>query len=273
MPKIIDCFIFYNELNLLNLRFHELNPDVDLFVLVESTKTFSNNPKPLFYLNNKELFSEFNHKIIHYIVDDMDNINAKNAWDRESHQRNCIRRALENQQITDEDIILYSDLDEIPNPKCFYEINKCLNEDNITRVVLCQRFFYYNFSCGNKEKYRHHKSRNTIALLYKNLKKTSPQYMRGRRGQYHRIHNGGWHCSYFGNSEEIANKIKQFSHQEYNTPKYLDLNKISENIHLGNDLFDRKNEKWEYNDIGKDKHLPKYKELLIDKLLVNTLPF
>ena len=44
-------------------------------------------------------------------------------------------------------------------------------------------------------------------------------------------------------------------------------------IHLGNDLFGRKNEKWEYNDIEKDKHLPKYKELVIDKMLVNTLPF
>jgi len=270
MTKIIDCFIFYNEINMLNMRLHELNNYVDYFLLVESTKTFSNNPKTLFYQDNKELFKHFNHKIIHYIVDDMDSIKAKSAWDRESHQRNCIRRALNENEtmIQDQDIILYSDVDEIPNPKVFNQITDKLINQNIPRLVLCQRFFYYNFRCENKDKFRNNKSRNTIAITYQNLKKVSPQYLRGRRGTIHRVYNGGWHCSYFGNSQQIINKIRQFSHQEYNSDKYLDEKKIDNHILEGSDLFDRKHEKWEFNDIENDDNLPKFKHLLINKLLV-----
>ena len=263
MSKIIDSFIFYNEQNLLNLRLHELNEYVDMFVIVEATKTFSNNTKTLFYLENKDLFSKFNHKIFHYVVEDMDTINAKTAWDRESHQRNCIRRALQTRKdIRDSDIILYSDLDEIPNPGVFGEIRDKLINRRVPRLVLCQRFFYYNFSCENKDKFRNHKSRNTIAILYGNMKKVSPQYLRGRRGTLPRVYNGGWHCSYFGNSKEIINKIKQFSHQEYNSDHYLNAEKIDKHIREGSDLFDRDHEKWEYNDVEKDTNLPKYKNLV-----------
>ena len=68
--KIIDSFIFYNELDLLNYRLSILNDFVDYFILVESTHTFTGYPKKLFYNENKKLFDKFNQKIIHIIVDD-----------------------------------------------------------------------------------------------------------------------------------------------------------------------------------------------------------
>ena len=77
---------------------------------------------------SESIAKKFNHKIKHYIVDDMDQIKAKSAWDRESHQRNCIRRALNQLNIDDNDIILFSDVDEIPNPNRFIEITKTLVE-------------------------------------------------------------------------------------------------------------------------------------------------
>ena len=68
--KIIDCFIFYNELDMLTYRLNILNDVVDYFVLVESNHTFVGKEKPLFYNENKHLFEKFNHKIIHIIVND-----------------------------------------------------------------------------------------------------------------------------------------------------------------------------------------------------------
>ena len=68
--KIIDCFTFYNEMDLLNYRLNILYNVVDYFIIVESTHTYVGKEKKLFYNDNKHLFEKFNDKIIHIIVDD-----------------------------------------------------------------------------------------------------------------------------------------------------------------------------------------------------------
>ena len=67
--RIIDCFIFYNELDMLEYRLNVLNDVVDLFILVEATHTFVGNSKQLYYQENKERYQKFHNKIIHIIVD------------------------------------------------------------------------------------------------------------------------------------------------------------------------------------------------------------
>ena len=67
---IYDCFIFFNELELLELRLNELAGVVDKFVLVEATRTFTNEPKPLFFQENRARFREFDSRIIHVVVAD-----------------------------------------------------------------------------------------------------------------------------------------------------------------------------------------------------------
>ena len=69
--KIIDSILFFNELDLLELRLEELYDHVDIFLIVESDKTFTGKPKPLFYKNNSNRFSKWSDKIHHYVVDDM----------------------------------------------------------------------------------------------------------------------------------------------------------------------------------------------------------
>ena len=128
--KIVDCFTFYNELELLKYRLTILNDCVDYFVLVEATHTHVGKIKPLFYQENKELFKEFNHKIIHIVVDDFShkypNINIENReqWNNEIFQRNCIKRGLDKLNLNDEDIFTVTDLDEIPDPKILTKIKK-----------------------------------------------------------------------------------------------------------------------------------------------------
>jgi beta-1,4-mannosyl-glycoprotein beta-1,4-N-acetylglucosaminyltransferase len=65
---IVDCFIFYNELDILKKRLRYLDSVVDKFVLVESTATFRGIPKELYYQNNKDIFKEWNDKIVHVVV-------------------------------------------------------------------------------------------------------------------------------------------------------------------------------------------------------------
>ncbi len=111
--KIFDCFLFFNELDILEIRLNTLDAHVDRFVLVESTSTFTGQPKPLFFAQNKQRFRKFLPKITHVIVDDM-------PWDPESPyvcealQRSAIGRGLGAAQ--PDDLIIVSDADEIPKP-------------------------------------------------------------------------------------------------------------------------------------------------------------
>ena len=88
MLKIIDCFIFYNELELLKYRINILNNIVDYFVIIESTHTFIGKEKKLYYNNNKHLFDKFKDKIIHIIVNDFPYKNNINFSNREQWKMN-----------------------------------------------------------------------------------------------------------------------------------------------------------------------------------------
>jgi len=118
--KIYDCFTFYNELDLLEIRLNELDSVVDYFVIVEATKTQTGIDKPLYFDINKDRYTKFKHKIIHIIVRDMPDITKNSAWVLENHQRNQIIKGLNNCNL--DDIIIISDLDEIPNKKDFPRI-------------------------------------------------------------------------------------------------------------------------------------------------------
>ena len=108
--RLYDCFTFYNELTLLRLRLETLSPHIERFVLVEATKTFTGKPKPLVFGANRHLFTPWLNKIEHVVVDDMPD--EGDAWAREIHQRNAIARGLPSAR--QEDIIMVSDVDEIP---------------------------------------------------------------------------------------------------------------------------------------------------------------
>ncbi|MBV5330446.1 MAG: glycosyl transferase GT17 family protein, partial [Chlorobium sp.] len=110
---IFDTFIFFNEIELLDIRLNILNDCVDRFVLVEATKTFQGKHKPLFFEQSKHLFERYKDKIIHVVVDDLP-VNAA-PFDREYFQRDAILRGLDG--CGSEDLIIISDLDEIPNPE------------------------------------------------------------------------------------------------------------------------------------------------------------
>ena len=132
---VYDCFQFFNELDILKLRLHIMNPVVDRFVISEATETFSGNPKPLYYEENKEMFAEFADKIIHVVVDDTP---PGYTHDRDTFQKNAVGRGLKD--CTDEDIIIFSDLDEIPNPEKIKEILQ--NFDRTKIYHFAQRLFY-----------------------------------------------------------------------------------------------------------------------------------
>ncbi len=115
---IYDCFTFFNELDILDARLHEMSPVVDRFVLVEATKTHQGKPKPLYYAQNRDRFAAFHHKMLHVVVEfpeDMSRMVSRRCptvvWARENYQRDQIKRGLTAARAND--LIIVSDVDEI----------------------------------------------------------------------------------------------------------------------------------------------------------------
>jgi len=276
--KVIDSFIFYNELDLLYYRLSILDEYVDKFILVESTCTFTGQSKPLFYLENKNRFEKFNDKIIHVIVNDMPykypniNYNLNHQWENEYHQRNCIKRGIDSiineNFLNDEDIILTADVDEIPNPNILINAkNQKLSFNNDTLNRLALDMYYYNLYYRIGEGSNWHGIKLLTFKAYKNIKLTFQQ-MRVWEHTYNVpiVSNGGWHLSYFGDIDFIINKIASYSHQEYNNESYLDKNQLIQKMKNGINLLN--NSSLVYIPTEENKNLPYKYDLYLTKYYI-----
>ena len=131
---IYDCFSYWDEDILLDLRLNILDKFVDYFVIVEGNKTWQNNPKKFFDIKK---FQKFKDKIIYIPVTDLPD--GIDPYLRENYQRNSIIKGLNHAK--SDDTIIISDLDEIPNPKIKnFELN------NMKYAVFKQMHFYYKLN-------------------------------------------------------------------------------------------------------------------------------
>ena len=146
MIKIVDTFIFYNELDILELRLTELYDYVDHFVLVDSDKTCAGTPKPLYFEENKTRYERFLPKITHIVIKGI----QEKGWGFERQQRGAINIGLEKLELSDDDIIIFSDADEIPDVNILIEQRKNPTQ-NICRLV--QEMYYYNLECRARNKW------------------------------------------------------------------------------------------------------------------------
>jgi len=238
--KLYDCFQFFNEDHVLDLRLNILDEFVNYFVIVESTTDHQGNEKKLNFDQKK--FNKFKNKIIYIVVDDATNsIKKKHMWGEsliEQHQRNSIMKGLKN--CDDNDLIILSDVDEIPN---LNELNK-YNKKNYG--VFSQKMYNYKLNLFNETESNWLGSK---ICLKKNMK--SPQSLRNLKFKKYPfwridkpkniqiIENGGWHFAYLQNPENIIKKIKSFSHGEFNKPDIINKNNIEEKIKMKKDIFNR----------------------------------
>ena len=246
--KIIDCFQFYNEMDLLKYRINLLKDVVDRVIIVESTHTYVGNEKALYFDEFKKEFPSYNNdRIIHVIVDDfpykapdiqLGPSFENHQWINERFQRDCINRGLE--QISDlenEDIIIVSDLDEIPDPRTIQKIKNGEIDVSINHMEMSM--YYYNLNTI-------HRNYWCCGFLYKYGELLDKSYtlseIRMKSLDTPNITNGGWHLSYFGDISFIQNKLREFAHVEYRGNEYTDENFIKNKIDIANSLFDRNNE-------------------------------
>ena len=238
--KIFDCFQYFNEDHIVDLRLNILNQYVNTFVIVESTVNHQGKSKKLNFDINK--YKKYKDKINYIVVDDTPDSLKKPHRGGESlveqHQRNSIIKGLKNAD--DNDFIILSDVDEIPN------LNKLKEFDKNNYAVFSQKMFMYKINLLNLNENNWHGSK---ICLKKNLK--SPQWLRNLKFKKYPfwridkikniqiIEDGGWHFAYLQNPENISNKIKSFAHGEFNKKNIVDEENIKSKIEKGQDIFER----------------------------------
>ena len=255
--KIYDCFQFFNEENVLDLRFNILDEFVDFFVIAESTTDHQGRDKKLNF--DIEKFEKFKKKIIHVIIEDtLDSIKKTHIGQNslvERHQRNSIMRGLKN--CSDNDLVIISDVDEIP------DLNKLNLFNKKSRyAVFAQKKFDYKLNLLNVTEGEWLGSKICIK---KDLK--SPQWLRDLKFKKYPfwridkirdlqiIKDGGWHFSYLQSPKNLLKKNSSFSHGERNKPKFANEENILEIIKMQKNIFDLG---FSYKKIDIDHTYPKY---------------
>ena len=290
--NIYDCFMYFDEDLLLDLRLNTLNNQVSKFVITEATYTHNGSKKKLnFDINN---FKKFKDKINYVIVDKQppniseintdDNLEKKgqklihNGYARDNYQRNRLEEGIE--EALDEDLIIISDLDEIPNLT-----NVRFNEVKNKIIQFKQKMFYYklNLQCPGFEWF------GSKACKKKNL--ISPQWLRNIKSKKYSklridlifnkkkyndifyVNDGGWHFTCIKSVEELHYKLLNFAHHFDFEESGLQLEDLKKMILEKRVMYDHSQSqdstnKWS----GKNKlkkistfDLPKYVNLNIDK--------
>ncbi|NGX26173.1 MAG: hypothetical protein K940chlam6_00086 [Chlamydiae bacterium] len=198
--KVYDCFPFFNEIELLQIRLDELDDVVDYFVLVESIETQRGGPKKLYFEENKDLFAPYLHKIIHVVIDEKHP--EFEMWEREHYQRNAIMRGLK--KCKDRDIIMISDLDEIPRKYLLRHIRAEMERRSAIGVTFEMILYRYHL---NRPDPIVPLCDGTVATTFAQLKEKNPQYIRDKRGKFWKFKNAGWHFTWMGGKERVRQKM------------------------------------------------------------------
>lgn len=239
--KIFDVFLFFNELDILEIRLNLLYPFVDNIVISEATHTFSGLEKPLYYLENKQRFEKFQDKIIHNIIefpsiDQLNLVGEKYGTPVQCHQMDAYQKDSIVNKLSEfcnsEDVIIWSDLDEVPNPEVienlrdFYETGKVYNfaqDYCMCYLNMVERTGMFRSQTPDFDYENYPKWIGTKMFSFDFLQKYTLTEMRREipNEKNIRISPGGWHWSYVGSDNlsvenRVITKINSAAHQEYN---------------------------------------------------------
>ena len=285
---VYDLIPFFNEIDILKLRLGILDPYVDKFIIEEATTTFSGEPKELCFERNKDLFREYLDKITYIVVDE--DKDFKVTHERDYFQKNHLIQGLEQVSATPEDVIIFGDADEIPNPAVLKDIVE--NFDNTKVYHLAQRNFYVYMN--NEEKSG---TLMSITGEFPDIPQTERKWLGTKITSINnipregivrlrdlvsvcdkrsvRVANGGWHFGYMGGHGEkdptkrIGVKVKAAAHQEYNDREVL--KETMDHLILGHDIFGRNAhfERCEIDDTYPQylrDHIAEYSHLVMPKV-------
>ena len=252
--KIFDCITFFDENLLVNARFEILNDVVDHFIICESAFDHKGKAKKI---NFKLLNKKFENKIRHIVINE-NFPNLRDGWSVESYQREKIQEGLKD--ASSNDLIMYSDSDEIPNPKIIKSISL-----KKKYAIFLQKVYVYKINVFNEnetpwEGTRICKKKDLKSFTHlrkkirsKNLKKSFFKFYIEKNIEL--ITEGGWHFNNMYHSSIISKKLQTFQHSQFNQKKYSDEEEIKKRILNLEDLYNRNHK---YKKVNIDDSYPEF---------------
>ncbi|KAF5201756.1 beta-1,4-N-acetylglucosaminyltransferase family protein [Thalictrum thalictroides] len=257
---VFDAIIFNNELDLLEIRLRELLPYVSKFLILESTTTFTGISKPLFFAENRDRFKFADDKIIHSVHEGRlaSTGHFSDPFILEAEQRSAMNSLLRHSGISDGDLVIMSDTDELPSPHTVKLLQWCDGIPPVLHLELRNYLYSFEFPVdynswrasiqiyGPKTYYRHSRQADVI------------------------LSDAGWHCSFcFRQIQDFVLKMTGYSHADRVRHKhFLDFSRIQRIICRGDDLFDMLPEEYSFQELIKKMgsipsstsgvHLPSY---------------
>ena len=242
---LIDSFLFFNESELTELRIKYLDKIVDYFIVVEADITHQGKKKEWNFPKILETnLKEFSKKIQYHQVNIdlekikneeswiIDDVKGDDAWRIENFQRNYIKTAC--QKFSDKDILIISDVDEIPSKQKLEFIKSC-DFKKIAPIALEQYLFHIDCNFLKLESWR-----GSIVTTMEICKAYSPHRLRRSRNRISHFTESGWSFSSFGGPNKIKEKLESIAHSEFNNDKFKNVNHIINCQKTGKDLFHRK---------------------------------
>ena len=243
---IVDAFTFFNEKELVELRVKYLNDIVDCFLIVEADHTHTGKKKQWNFPDVlKNRLQKFSHKIqYHQMNVDLARAEAEKSpnyigktlgrsWRIESMQRNYLKDSY-NKFSSSDDIIIISDLDEIPS-KDKISFIKNSNFKEVAPVALGQSLFHLTCNYVDLEQWI-----GSVIITKQLINRYEPQVFRDYKNRISRFNDAGWSFSSFGGANRVREKLEAFCHEEYNKEKYKEKEYLKQCMETGADLFDRK---------------------------------
>lgn len=209
---IYDCFPFFNELDILEIRLEELHPVIDKFIICESTVTHSNKPKELNFINNKNRYSKYLDKIEYLICDSMPN--GSDNWKRENYQRRYLSNGIKFRD--NNTLVMLSDCDEIPKRDAIEEIKRFYDKMPYYGPFTLELQCYYGKLTNAVISPEHHRRFKGTVVIPEMCQINDLQVYRNEKDLYPRRYYGGWHFSYIGDENKIIEKLESFAHAEFN---------------------------------------------------------
>ncbi|KAL2146874.1 hypothetical protein VTI28DRAFT_1977 [Corynascus sepedonium] len=248
--KVYDLMMFNTELDHLEIRLNSTWDEVDFFVLVESRKTFTSHDKPLTLLDNFDRFEPYHAKMIYHEVEYPADFKPRRTWDMEDLQRNSMLTQvfprLKGRHAPQKgDVLVVSDVDEIPRPSTLRLLRACHFP---RRLTLYSRFYYYSYQWLHRGAEWPHPQATYYqgpgrTLLPNDLRIADGGMWPFREWEKGGLPNASWHCSScFETVGELLGKMASFSHTGLNKDKYRDKQRIVDRIRNGKDLWDREGE-------------------------------
>ncbi|KAH9613125.1 hypothetical protein KSS87_013674 [Heliosperma pusillum] len=241
--RVFDAIIFSNELELLEIRWHELEPYVTKFVIMESNTTFTGIPKPLYFDSNRARFSFAESKISYGLFPGRVNSLKphEDPFELERQQRIAMNRIIRQSGISNGDLLIMSDVDEIPSPHTVKLLQWCDGFPPVMHLELRHYMYSFEFPVD-------YSSWRASAHIYG----PSTWYRHSRLSDVI-LSDSGWHCSFcFKNLQDFVFKMTAYSHADrVRRREFLDRQRIQKIICKGDDLFDMLPEEYSFKELFK----------------------